>query len=168
MLPAAWHCKYRLKKGVKLGSSGSANIGYFQGVYSTQTAGFNLNKSAGKINSYLSYQFTGRKNYEELNSDRLIRSDTSFFPKKHIPPILHWVIILAEALILPLPKKFSINYDLRLNSNNNKSYAVNGSDVTKLITQSLLSRNQSDISNKSNSLYWQRSFFHIQNRFGRQ
>ena len=35
-----------LKKGVKIGSNGSANIAYFQGVYSTQTAGFNINKSS--------------------------------------------------------------------------------------------------------------------------
>lgn len=142
-----------LKKGVKLGSSGSANIGYFQGVYSTQTAGFNLNKSAGKINSYLSYQFTGRKNYEELNSDRLLRSDTSFLSQKAYTTYPSLGNYIGGGVDIAFTKKFSINYDLRLNSNNNKSYAVNGSDVTKLITQSLLSRNQSDISNKSNSLY---------------
>jgi len=49
-----------LKKGIKIGSSASTNAGYFQGVYSTQTAGININKSAGKINSYFSYQFTKR------------------------------------------------------------------------------------------------------------
>ena len=142
-----------LKKGVKLGSSGSANIGYFQGVYSTQTAGFNLNKSAGKLNSYLSYQFTGRKNYEELNSDRLIRSDTSFLSQKAYTTYPSLGNYIGGGVDIALTKKLSINYDIRLNSNNNKSYAVNGSDVTKLLTQSLLSRNQSDISNKSNSLY---------------
>ena len=62
-----------LKKGVKIGSNGSANIAYFQCVYSTQTAGFNINKSSGKLNSYLSYQFTRRNNYEELSSTRFIR-----------------------------------------------------------------------------------------------
>jgi hypothetical protein len=35
-----------LKKGVKLGTSGTINAGYFQGVYGTQTAGFNLNKGS--------------------------------------------------------------------------------------------------------------------------
>lgn len=142
-----------LKKGVKLGSNGSVNIGYFQGVYSTQTAGFNLNKSAGKINSYFSYQFSSRKNYEELNSDRLIRSDTSFLSQKAYTTYPSLGNYIGGGVDIAFTKKFSINYDIRLNSNNNKSYAINGSDVTKLLTQSLLSRNQSDISNKSNSLY---------------
>jgi hypothetical protein len=62
------------KKGVKLGSSGSC---YFSRVYSTQTAGFNINKSSGKINSYMSYQFTNRNNYEN-QLDRLVPTDNVF------------------------------------------------------------------------------------------
>jgi iron complex outermembrane recepter protein len=142
-----------LKKGVKLGSSGSANIGYFQGVYSTQTAGFNINKSAGKINSYLSYQFTNRKNYEELNSDRLIRKDTALLTQKAYTTYPSLGNYIGGGIDIAFTKKLNINYDIRLNVNNNKSNALNNSHITNSFNQSLVGVNQSDIDNKNNSTY---------------
>jgi len=142
-----------LKKGVKLGSSGSANLGYFQGVYSTQTAGFNINKSAGKINSYLSYQFTKRKNFEELNSDRFIRTDTSLLSQKAYttyPAINHYI---SGGIDIAFTKKFNINYDVRIAPNNNKSVALNSIDIMKAATPSLTGKNQSDINSRNNSLF---------------
>jgi iron complex outermembrane recepter protein len=142
-----------LKKGVKLGSSGSVNAGYFQGVYATQTAGFNINKSAGKINSYLSYQFTKRNNYEELNTDRLIKTDSSLLAQKAYttyPSLNHYI---GGGIDIAFTKKFNIGYDLRLSSGNNKSKALNTIDITKVPTQVLLGQNGSDISTKNNSLF---------------
>lgn len=142
-----------LKKGVKLGSSGTANIGYFQGVYSTQTAGININKSAGKITSYLSYQFTSRNNYEELNSERLIRADSSLVSQKAytVYPTLNNYI--GAGLDKAFTNKFNLAYDFRLSSNQNKSEALNRIDIFKLPTQTLTGENGSDIGNKNNSLF---------------
>lgn len=143
-----------LKKGVKLGSSGSANIGYFQGVYSTQTAGFNINKSSGKINSYLSYQFTSRKNYEELNSDRLIRKDSSVLAQKAYTTYPSLGNYIGGGIDIAFTKKLNINYDIRLNNNNNKSNALNSSHITNALTQSLVGMNHSEIDNKNNSTFF--------------
>ncbi len=142
-----------LKKGVRLGSHGSVNAGYFQGVYATETAGFNINKSTGKINSYLSYQFTNRKNYEELNSDRLIKTDSSLLVQRAYttyPAINNYI---SAGIDIAFTKKFNINYDLRLAPNNNKSYAVNGIDIIKTSTQALTGKNQSQIHNRNNSVF---------------
>ena len=65
-----------LKKGIKIGTTGSMNIRYDQGIYSTGFAGFSLNKSIGKINSYLSYQYTHRNYYEDIQSNRVTNMDT--------------------------------------------------------------------------------------------
>lgn len=142
-----------LKKGVKLGSNGSVNAGYFQGVYATETAGFNLNKSSGKINSYLSYQFTNRKNYEELNSDRFIKTDSSLLAQRAYttyPAINNYI---SGGIDIAFTKKFNINYDLRITPNNNKSYALNGIDIVKTSTGALTGKNQSDINSRNNSFF---------------
>ena len=142
-----------LKKGIKLGSNGSVNAGYFQGVYATETAGFNINKSTGKINSYLSYQFTNRKNYEELNSDRLIKTDSSLLAQRAYttyPAINNYI---SAGIDIAFTKKFNINYDLRLTPNNNKSYALNGIDIIKAPTGALTGKNQSDINSRNNSFF---------------
>jgi iron complex outermembrane recepter protein len=142
-----------LKKGVKLGSSGSVNVGYFQGVYSTQTAGLNINKSAGKLNSYFSYQFTNRNNFEELNSDRLISKDSALLIQKAYTTYPSINNYFGGGVDYAFTKKFNIAYDLRFSNTNGKSNASNAIEIAKNFTPLVLGKNQSDITNKNNSLF---------------
>jgi iron complex outermembrane recepter protein len=142
-----------LKKGVKIGSSGSVNLSYFQGVYSTQTVGMNLNKSAGKINSYFSYQVTNRNNFEELSSERFIKTDSSLLSQKAFTTYPSLNNYVGAGMDWAFTKKFNVGYDLRISNNNGKSDAVNSIDIYKTANQTLLGKNQSDINNKNNSLY---------------
>ncbi len=142
-----------LKKGVKLGTNGSVNLAYFQGVYSTKTAGFNLNKGSGKINSYLSYQFTDRNNFEELNSERLIRIDSTLLSQRSYttyPTASHYMSAGVDIQFTP---KFNAGYDLRISNSNGKSYAANGIDITKDPSQSLIGKNLSDINTRNKTTY---------------
>jgi len=141
-----------LKKGVKLGSSGSVNAGYFQGVYATQTAGFNINKSAGKLTSYLSYQFTKRKNYEELNSDRFVKTDSLISQKSYTtyPSSNNYI---GGGLDFALTKKFNIAYDIRLSHTDGQSNAMNTIDISNVPTKLILGKNLSDIDSKNNTLF---------------
>lgn len=142
-----------LKKGVKLGTNGSINLAYFQGVYGTKTAGFNLNKGSGKINSYLSYQFTGRNNFEELNSDRLIRTDSTLLSQRSYttyPTVNHYMSAGVDIQFTP---KFNAGYDLRISNSNGKSFATNGIDISKDQSQSLIGKNLSDINNRNKTTY---------------
>ncbi len=142
-----------LKKGVKIGSNGSVNIAYFQGVYSTQTAGFNINKSSGRLNSYLSYQFTRRNNYEELSSTRFIRTDSSLLSQNAYTSYPGLGNYIGGGFDMAFTKKFNINYDLRINQNNGKSFALNEISIHKLPAQTTTGMNSSDIDNRNNALY---------------
>ena len=142
-----------LKKGVKLGTNGSINMAYFQGVYATKTAGFNLNKGSGKINSYLSYQFTDRNNFEELNSDRLIRKDSALLSQKSYttyPTINNYI---NGGIDIQFNPKFNAGYDLRMSYTNGKSFAVNGIDISKSPFPAVLGKNISDINNTNKTTY---------------
>ena len=142
-----------LKKGVKLGTNGSVNLAYFQGVYPTKTAGFNLNKGSGKINSYLSYQFTDRNNFEELNTERLIRTDSTLLAQRSYttyPTVNHYMSAGVDIQFTP---KFNAGYDLRISNSNGKSYAANGIDITKDPSQFLTGKNLSDINNRNKNTY---------------
>jgi len=143
-----------LKKGVKLGSSGSVNIAYFQGVYATNTGGFTFSKSGDKINSYINYQFTGRTNFEALDSRRSFDIDSTLIQQRSFtkyPSTTHYI---NTGLDYAFAKKWNIAYDVRYTFNENKNKAENEIDVTKqLLTQNLL-ETQSAITNNNTSDYF--------------
>ena len=65
-----------LKKGVRIGLTGSVNAGLNQGVYGNQFAGFSLNNNTGKLNTYLNTQFSLRNTYEQIKTDRKFAADS--------------------------------------------------------------------------------------------
>ena len=142
-----------LKKGVKLGSSGSMNTSYFQGVYSTKSVGFSLNRSAGNVNSYLSYQLTDKNSFEELNSQRQIPSDSSILIQKAYtiyPGVNHY---MSAGIGVDLNLKLSVGYDLRLSANDSRSTASNLSNILQYNSQGIYGSNESVIKNRGNNLY---------------
>ena len=142
-----------LKKGVKIGTNGSVNVAYFQGVYPTKTAGFTLNKGSGKINSYLSYQYTDRNNFETLNSDRLISKDSSLLMQRSYTTYPTLNNYFSAGVDVQLTSKFNAGYDLRISTTDGKSYAGNESDISKAPSTSLIAANFSDIDNANKTTY---------------
>ncbi len=142
-----------LKKGIKLGTNGSVNVAYFQGVYGTKTAGFNINKGSEKINSYLNYQFTNRNNYEELNTDRLFRKDSGFIAQQSYTTYPTSNNYLNGGIDIQLTPKFSASYDLRTSFTNGKSSAVSGIGFSKYPSPAVLSKNVSDINSTNKTTY---------------
>lgn len=145
-----------LKKGVKIGTNGSLNAGYFQGTYGTKTMGVNLNKSQGKIMSFFSYQYTNRDNYEKLISDRIIdsavlaqRSYTTYPTSNHY---------ISAGIDFALNNKWSLGYDLRITNNNGESHALNEIDIFNNSTSTLLAKNESAIENENKSTFWGNNF----------
>ncbi|MEO7523283.1 MAG: outer membrane beta-barrel protein [Ferruginibacter sp.] len=141
-----------LKKGVKLGSSGSVNLAHFQGRYGTETGGVNLNRTSGKLTSYLSYQFTNRNNYEDLNSERLTPTDSLVSQKSHTtyPNLNNY---FSGGIDYAITKKFNVGYDLRFSNTKGKSYAANPIDIINSQTGAILAQNKSDIKNSNLSNY---------------
>ena len=142
-----------LKKGVKLGTSGSINAGFFQGRLNTATAGFNINRSINKINITLSYQFTDRNNFEELNSDRFIIRDSSLVRQKAYTKYPALNNYLGGGIDAELNKKWTVGYDFRFTANKPSSTAQNDIDITHYPAQTLLQKNQSLIRNRGNAYF---------------
>ncbi len=119
-----------LKKGVKLGTNGSVDVSYFQGVYSANTIGFNVNKSENKLNTYLSYNFTNRTNFNILTSSR-INTDTLFtqYAYTKFPTNTNYA---GAGFDYQINKKWNIGYDGRFTANNNQSHVNNDIDILKL------------------------------------
>ncbi len=142
-----------LKKGIKLGTNGSVNAGYFQGKYHTATTGFNLNKSNNNVQSYISYQYTNKRNFEQLNSDRFIRRDTSVINQQSYTTYPAFNHYLSAGFNNEWTNKFSFGYDLRLSVNQNRSFAENDVLLSKQQTVITNSGSFSDIQNKGNNIY---------------
>ncbi|MEP7237111.1 MAG: TonB-dependent receptor [Ferruginibacter sp.] len=142
-----------LKKGVKLGTNGNVNVAYFQGVYATKTAGFNINKGSEKINTYLNYQFTDRNNYEELNTNRLFRKDSGFIVQQSYTTYPTRNNYLNGGIDIQLTPKFNAAYDLRTSYTNGKSFAVSRIDFSKYPSPAVLSKNVSDINSTNKTTY---------------
>ncbi len=142
-----------LKKGVKLGTNGNVNAAYFQGVYATKTAGFNINKGSQKINSYLNYQFTDRNNFEELKSDRLFKKDSGLIAQQSYTTYPTTNNYLNSGIDVQFTPKFNVAYDLRMSYTNGKSFAVSGIDISKNPSPSVLGKNISDINSSNKTRY---------------
>ncbi|WP_118975128.1 outer membrane beta-barrel protein [Taibaiella koreensis] len=65
-----------LKKGVKIGLTGSINAGFQQGTYGNQFGGVNIANSNGITSTYLNLNYTRRNGYDVLNTQRHIGGDS--------------------------------------------------------------------------------------------
>lgn len=143
-----------LKKGVKLGNSGSVNVGYFQGVYATETAGFTFNKNGDKYNSYVSYQFTNRESFEKLYSLRKFPGDSSFVDQHSYtkyPSLNHY---FTTGIDHAINDKWNWGYDTRISYTVNRNKANNDIAIGQQQTGGLYSKNNSKINNDNESFYW--------------
>ena len=137
-----------LKKGVKIGLTGSVNTGLNQGVYGNQFIGFNLNNNTGKLNSYVSAQFSLRNNYEQIQTNRKFAEDT-LLSQNAFTRFPGTSSYLGYGIGYEFSKKWEMNYDGRLSVNSNTNNSINQSDIQKLSTSALLTNNFATINNKA-------------------
>ena len=141
-----------LKKGVKLGTNGSIDMAFFQGKYSTELLGFSVNNSSDKFNTYLTYNFTNRSNFDMLSSSRLLRADTSFIQSSltKYPSDNNYA---GAGLDYRLSKKWSIAYDARMSANNGRSHVHNDINLQSVVTGYIKGQNLSLVNNTGPSFY---------------
>ncbi|RYD76833.1 MAG: TonB-dependent receptor, partial [Sphingobacteriales bacterium] len=148
-----------LKKGIKLGTNGTVNAGFFQGKYNTKFGGFNINKGSGKLNTSLSYNYTDRDNFEEINSDRFSKRDTSLVKQKaytRFPGNNHFMKL---GLDYEVNKNWTIGYDGRSSINNGLSTAKNDIDIIAQGSGNITEQNRSLITNDSRSFFLSNDFY---------
>lgn len=65
-----------LRKGIRIGLTGSVYGGFNQGHYGNQFVGFTLNNSDGKRSFYVNGNVLNRNNFDRIKTNRLLAKDT--------------------------------------------------------------------------------------------
>jgi iron complex outermembrane recepter protein len=141
-----------LKKGIKIGTTGSMNMRYDQGVYSMASAGFSINNSVGKINSYLSYQYTDHKYFDDIRSDRLVYSDT-LLTQSSSTRYSTKTNYIGGGIDLEVTQKLDLAYDMRLTATNNNSNSVSANEISDTDHQNEFYKSETPISNDGRSFF---------------
>lgn len=141
-----------LKKGVKTGTTGSINARYDQGIYATPSFGASVNKSAGRINAYLSYQYTRRGYYEDVDSRRRTGLDTLLEQQSSTiyRATTHY---LGGGLDFALSPRFNIAYDMRINATANRNQAISTNAFSHASTGADYFQSRTPITNNGNTLF---------------
>jgi iron complex outermembrane recepter protein len=142
-----------LKKGAKLGTNGSVNVGHFQGKYYSNFIGASLNKSSGKNNIYTSYQFTNSKNFLETKSNRFVGLDASAVVQAANSATPNQSHYFSFGIDRELTKKLNIAYDLRSNVSKFSTSTLNDINIIKTTTNANIGKNFSTAESDGNSVF---------------
>jgi biopolymer transport protein ExbD len=140
-----------LKKGVKLGMTGSINAGFQQGVYGNQFMGFSLNNNDGKKTSFINFNYGLRNSYEKINTNRLFATDT-ILTQDAFTKYPGRGLYTNFGATWELNRKWEIEYDGSINLNNSKNRSDNDNLIKKISTGQTLSNNLNRVNNKNNSI----------------
>ncbi|HEY0059283.1 MAG TPA: outer membrane beta-barrel protein, partial [Flavisolibacter sp.] len=136
-----------LKKGVRIGLTGSAQAGFNQGQYGNRFAGINLNNNNGDLSTYLNLQVSERNTFDELQTDRFFSSDTvlSQSARTRYPTKSFYT---GFGLGYQINKVWEISYDGRFSINRSENRSTNLSEVIRLSTGQRVQSNEAIVQNK--------------------
>ena len=142
-----------LKKGVKIGMTGSVNSGLQQGTYGNQFAGFTLNNNDGNKTSSVSLNYSRRNSFEHIRTDRIFAADTLLEQDAHtIYPGDNW--FASYSLVFPAGKKWEIDFGTSGSLNRFDNRSENLNRIRQISTGQLLSENLNRVYNEGRSLYY--------------
>ena len=140
-----------LKKGVKIGLTGSINTGWQQGEYGNEFIGFNLNNNTGKKTSYLNFNYGKRNSYERIVTNRIFGLD-SILKQTAFTKYPGNNIYTAFGTTWEFGKKWELTYDGSLTYSNYTNRSQNDNDIEKISTSQQLSSSINKVINDGNSL----------------
>ncbi len=140
-----------LKKGVKIGMTGSVNGGWQQGVYDNEFIGLNLNNNNGKTTSNFNFNVGRRNNFEQIKTDRLFNVD-SMLSQDAYTKYQAKSVYTAFGITWELGKKWEVTYDASLNYNNYDNRSANKNSIKKISTAQLLSNSLNNVTNEGYNL----------------
>lgn len=140
-----------LKKGVKIGMTGSITAGLSQGVYGNRFIGFNLSNNNGGNNWYLNLNYSRRHGYEQIKTDRQFAPD-SVLSQDALTKYPANTYYAGFGAGFQLSKKWEINYDGRLSLNDFNNKTNNQSIIRKISTNQTITSNLAKVTNDGTSL----------------
>ena len=117
-----------LKKGIRLGMTGSVTFGMNQGTYGNQFAGLNINNNNGRVTTYFNFQVGRRNNYEDLRTDRLFSVD-SILGQDAYTQYGNRNIYGGFGVSLPLSSRWDFSYDGRVSYGKQDNNSSNLSSI---------------------------------------
>lgn len=140
-----------LRKGIKIGLTGSVNAGLQQGTYGNQLIGFSLNNNNGKKSSSLNINYSHRDSYEQIKTDRIFAPDSmlSQHARTKYPGNNYYA---AYALTYELSKKWELTYDATASYNKFNTHSENKNSISKISSSQLLSGSLNGVDNDGSSL----------------
>jgi iron complex outermembrane receptor protein len=139
-----------LKKGVKLGRTGSVTAGMNQGKYGNQFIGINLNNNRGALTTYMNLQYGRRKTYDHISTNRLFSSD-SILSQDATTVYSGDNYYFGYGVSYVLNKKWDLNYDGRLSYNNTENNSTNLSTISKISTSEMVNGINTNVQNKGHN-----------------
>jgi hypothetical protein len=140
-----------LKKGVKLGTTGSVNGGFQQGNYGNQFIGFNLNNSNGNKRTYLNLNYSRRNSYEKIFTDRIFAPD-SMLSQQAYTVYPSDVYFIGYSFAFPAGKKWDIDFSTSTSYNDYNNKTNNYSTIQKISTAQVITNNRNLVNNDGSSL----------------
>ncbi|MDB5232193.1 MAG: TonB-dependent receptor [Chitinophagaceae bacterium] len=140
-----------LKKGVRIGLTGSVTAGMNQGRYGNQFLGFNLNNNNGSLTSYLNVQYSHRKTYEQVKTDRHFAPD-SLLSQDALTLYPASSFYAGYGAAYQLNKKWEISFDGRFGINNSHNSSNNPSVISKISTGAIITSNNASVNNSGSNL----------------
>lgn len=145
-----------LKKGVKIGRFGSANIGMNQGIEGNRFVGFSLNNSGSLGTRYINVNYSQNNFFEELNSTRFLL-DNKTLNQAAKTTNLSTPLYLGYGINYEKNPNLSLSYDGRINGGWRNSESKNN-NATKNAEQILFAESENSTSTKSGFISIQQDF----------
>lgn len=140
-----------LKKGVKIGRTGSANAGMNQGHYGNQNIGFSLNNSDGGRTSSLHLNYSLRNGYDQLLTLRQLTPD-SLLTQDAYTTTPGQNLFVGYSLGFEPSEKWHFDFDGRASFGFNNSGTRTANQI--LGAGQLLADNLNDLHNDGRSLFF--------------
>ncbi len=145
-----------LKKGVKIGRTGSVSGGFNQGRFGNQFINVNLNNSDGGRTSNLNFGYSQRNGYDQIQTTRLLNNGNSLLQDAYtVQP--GQSVFAGYALGFEPAANWEVNFDGRANYNMSQSESVNES-IIRLSDQTITADNFNNLDNNNRSLFLSQGF----------
>ena len=131
-----------LKKGVKIGRTGSITASMNQGRFGNQGVGLNLNNSDGNRSTYLNLNYNRRNTYDILTTGRALTNNQRISQEAYTQTPGD-ALFAGYGLGYQLPRRWELNLDGRANYGFANSFAGNSTqirataDASRLLTSNL-------------------------------
>jgi outer membrane receptor protein involved in Fe transport len=140
-----------LKKGVKLGMTGSVTAGLQQGVYGNQFVSLNLNNNSGRKSSFINLNYSRRNNFDQIITNRIFAPDSMLSQDAYtVYPTNSY--FASYGLTNSWKKNWNVEYNGSISYNNFDNKTDNLSAIKEISTSDTLSNNLNRVNNNGYTL----------------